>query len=165
MGDVEADYWPRAEELIREIEIALLTTLDEAGNLHARPIQTLHVEGREALWFFTDWGSPKVDEVIHDLRVGLTYTDAAKHHYVAVAGTGRIFRDAAKARELWRMEQRAFYPEGPEDARLALLRVSIERAEYWIAPNGASYLVAALKAALTGAPAGVIGENQKCERR
>jgi general stress protein 26 len=159
------DNWARAQELIREIEIALLTTLDEDGHLHARPIQTLKIEGHEALWFFTDWSSPKVNEVTHDLRVGLTYADTAKRHYVAVSGTGRVFRNAEKARELWRMEQRAFYPDGPQDARLALLRVGIERAEYWIAPSGAFYLVAALQAAVTGTPAAVIGENRKCEER
>lgn len=52
-------------------------------------------------------------------------------------------------------------PDGPEDPRLALLRVSIEHAEYWIAPGPLSYFVAAAKAAATGTPAGVIGENSK----
>jgi len=46
---------------------------------------------------------------------------------------------------------------------LALLRVSIEHAEYWVAPGPVSYLLAAAKAAVTGVPAAVIGENQKLE--
>lgn len=49
------------------------------------------------------------------------------------------------------------------DERLALLRVDIERAEYWIAPGRLSYLVAAAKAAVTGTPVGVVGENRKIE--
>jgi len=148
-------------ELIRDIRVALLTTLDRDGGLHTRPVQTLQVESDRTLWFFTDWSSPKVDELHHDVRVSLGYADPARNAYVAVTGSGRLFRDTEKAKQLWSIEQRAYYPEGPEDERLALLRVFIERAEYWIAPNRTSYLVAALTAAVTGTPAGVIGENRK----
>jgi hypothetical protein len=42
-----------------------------------------------------------------------------------------------------------------------LLRVQIERAEYWNAPGQTSYVIAAVSAAITGTAAGVIGENQK----
>jgi len=149
-------------ELIRDIRIALLTTIDHDGRLHTRPVQTLQVDDADrSLWFFTDWSSPKVDELHHDVRVSLGYSDPAKNVFVAVSGSGSLFRDIQKAKELWSVEQRAYYPDGPEDKRLALLRVLIERAEYWTAPGRASYLVAAVKAAVTGAPANVIGENRK----
>jgi general stress protein 26 len=148
-------------QLIRDIRIALLTTTDRDGYFHTRPVQTLQVDGDQALWFFTDWNSAKVDELNHDLRVSLGYADVAKNTYCAVSGLGRLLRDAHKAKQLWSMEQRAYYPDGPEDERLALLRVQIERAEYWIAPGRTSYIVAAVTAAITGTPAGVIGEHQK----
>jgi general stress protein 26 len=150
-------------ELIREIRVALLTTVDRDGRFHARPVQTLQVDADDALWFFTDWTSPKVDELRHDVRVSLGYADPAKNMYLAINGTGSLLRDPRKAGELWSVEQRAYYPRGPEDDRLALLRVRIDRAEYWIAPGRVSYLVAAAKATLTGMPAGVIGENRKVE--
>ena len=147
--------------LIRDIRVALLTTVDRDGGFHARPVQTLQVEADRTLWFFTDWSSPKVDELHHDVRVSLGYADPTKNVYVAVSGSGSLFRDLQKAKQLWSIEQRAYYPAGPEDERLALLRVVIERAEYWIAPGRTSYLVAAVTAAVTGTPAGVIGENRK----
>jgi general stress protein 26 len=151
----------KVAELIREIRVALLTTVDPDGHLHTRPVQTLQVDADRSLWFFTDWSSPKVDELHHDVRVSLGYADPTKNLYVAVSGSGRLFRDIQRAKQLWSIEQRAYYPEGPADERLALLRVVIERAEYWIAPGRGSYLVAAVKAAVTGTPAGVIGENRK----
>ena len=150
-------------ELILGIRVALLTTVDRDGRFHARPVQTLKVEADRTLWFFTDWSSPKVDELHHDVRVSLGYADSTKNVYVAVTGSGRLIRDSQKAKELWSIEQRAYYPEGPEDERLALLRVVIERAEYWIAPGRVSYIVAAVTAAVTGTPAGIIGENRKIE--
>jgi general stress protein 26 len=151
----------KVNEMIQSIRIALLTTFDHEGNFHTRPLQTMQVEPEGRLWFFTDWNSPKVDELEQDVRVSLGYADPSNNTYVAISGTGKLLRDREKARQLWRAEQRAYYPEGPEDSRLALLRVQIERAEYWIAPGRLSYLVAAAEAVLTGKPAGVIGENRK----
>jgi general stress protein 26 len=148
-------------ELIRDIRVALLTTRDLDGRFHTRPVETLQIEGDRTLWFFTDWMSPKVDELTHDVRVSLGYADPTKNAYVAVSGSGGLFRNVEKARELWSIEQRAYYPEGPDDERLALLRVVIERAEYWIAPGRTSYLIAAATAAVTGTPAGVVGENRQ----
>jgi general stress protein 26 len=157
----EAGEFAKVAALIRDIRIALLTTLDLEGHFHTRPIQTLKLEAERTLWFFTDWSSPKVGELQSDIRVSLGYASSETHSYVAICGTGRLFQDAAKARQLWSAEQFAFYPRGPEDARLALLCVTIEHAEYWIAPGRASYLVAAVQAAATGKPAQILGENRK----
>lgn len=149
----------KVAELLWSIRIALLTTVDLEGHFHTRPVQTLQVERQELVWFFTDWSSQKVDEMLHDRRVSLGYVDPNRHMYVAVSGVASLLRDPKKARQLWSEEQRAYYPDGPDDERLALLRVQLERAEYWIAPGRASYFIAAVKATVTGRPADVIGEN------
>jgi general stress protein 26 len=167
MHDTKADLrpgdWAKLGKLIRDIRVALLTTVDLDGHFHTRPVQTLQLEGEDTLWFFTDWGSPKVHEMHRDVRAALGYADPHQHAYVAVRGSCTLLRDPKKATEIWSVEQRAYYPDGPEDHRLALLRVRIEHAEYWIAPGRTSYLLAAAKAAMTGVPAGVIGENRKLE--
>ena len=147
--------------LIREIPIALLTTFDSGGSFHTRPVQTLAVENDGTLWFFTDVHSGKAHELCVDTRVGLGYADMAANRYVAVRGVGTLRSDAHKAQELWHFEQRAYYPDGPTDERLGVLRVQIQRAEYWIAPGRASHLFEALKATVTGLPAGVVGKNEQ----
>ncbi len=152
---------PKVLDLIRHIRVALLTTLGRDGAFHTRPVQTLRVEDDGTLWFFTDVRSSKADELREDTRISLGYADTAANCYVAVSGVGTVRRDPHKALELWQVEQRAYYPEGPGDERLGLLRVEIDRAEYWIAPGWTSYLYATLKAAATGAPAGVIGANEQ----
>jgi general stress protein 26 len=157
----QAGEMAKVVELIWNIRVALLTTVDLEGRFHTRPVQTLQVERGEAVWFFTGWGSQKVDELLHDRRVSLGYAAPDKHLYLAVSGVASLLRDPKKARELWTAEQRAYYPNGPDDERLALLRVQVEQAEYWIAPGRVSYLIAAAKAAVTGRPAEVIGENHK----
>jgi general stress protein 26 len=147
--------------IIREIRIGLLTTIDREGHFHTRPVQTLKIEADATLWFFTDWSSPKVTELHHDVRVSLGYADLAKNVYVALSGEGNLIRDPQQAKELWSLEQRAYYPDGPDDERLALLRVAILHAEYWIAPGRTSYIVAAVRAGMTGIPAKIIGEDHK----
>jgi len=148
-------------KLIEDIKVALLTTLGAEGQLHTRPVETLQYEPNGTLWFFTDQHSPKSAELHRDVRVSVGYADPAKRTYVAVTGIGSVVRDSAKAAELWTPGQRAWYPQGPTDERLALLRVHIEKAEYWIAPGRASYALAAIHACVTGTPATVLGENRK----
>jgi general stress protein 26 len=162
-GHLQPGDLRKVNQLIQSIGIALCTTIDQEGNFHTRPLQTMQVEPEGKLWFFTDWSSPKVDELEHDVRVSLGYANPSNNTYVAISGNGKLFRDREKAKQLWSIEQRAYYPEGPEDSRLALLRVQIERAEYWIAPGRLSYLFAAAEAVVTGKPAGVVGENRKLQ--
>ena len=122
LKDTEPGDRRKVGELIRAIRVAFLTTVDHDGRFHARPVQTLQVDADETLWFFTDWSSPKVGELHRDVRVSLGYADPAKNIYVAIGGVGTLLRDPRKASELWSVEQRAYYPQGPEDERLALLR-------------------------------------------
>jgi general stress protein 26 len=161
MPNAHAGELSKLIELVRDIRVALLTTMDREGGFHTRPVQTLQAEVDGTLWFFTDGSSPKADELRHNLRVSLGYADPAKNVYVAISGCGSLLRDVQRAKQLWSIEQRAYYPEGPDDGHLALLRVTMDRAEYWIAPGRTSYLLAAAKAAVTGTPTGVLGENRK----
>jgi general stress protein 26 len=147
--------------IIRDIRTALLTTVGHEGSFHTRPVQTLKVEADGTLWFFTDWTSPKVAELHDDVRVSVGYADPAKNVYVALSGEASLLRDPQKAKELWSIEQRAYYPKGPDDERLALLRVTLLHAEYWIAPGRTSYVFAAVRAGITGTPARIIGEDHK----
>jgi general stress protein 26 len=148
-------------KLIRDIRIALVTTADSDGHFHTRPLQTLEVEAAGVLWFFTDWNSPKAHELHHDRRVSVGYADPTSRRYVAVSGTAQLSRDAKQARKLWTPRQRAYFPHGYRDPRLALLRVQIEHAEYWIAPSGTAYTWAAVRAGLTGRAAEILGENAR----
>ena len=149
--------------LIWEIRVGLLTTLDARGHFHTRPVQTLQVEAGQTLWFFTDCSTPKVSELALQSQVSVGYADISTNRFAAVSGAAQVLQDAGKARQLWSVEQLAYYPNGPGDPRLALLRVQIERAEYWLAPGRSAYLIAAARAALSGEPAGIVGENRKLE--
>lgn len=150
-------------EKIKGIRIAMLTTIDDDGSLRSRPMATQETELDGDLWFFTPASSPKVGELDRDHRVNLSYADSDDQRYVSVSGTARLVRDRAKAKELWTPLLKAWFPEGLDDPELALLRVRVEKAEFWDSPSSKMVQLAGfLKAVATGKPYDP-GENEKIE--
>ncbi len=160
MSTGQAEEFNKLGELIKDIRVAMLTTVEADGTLHARPLAALNYSSDENLWFFVQIDSAKVSEVDHDARVSVTFSNPSTNSYVAIVGTAQILRDPAKAKELWTPFARAWFPAGLDDPELALLKVRMERAEYWTSPGKALYLFGVAKAALTGRRPN-IGEDHK----
>lgn len=141
-------------ELIKDIRVAMFTTFDaKTGKPHARPMYTQKLDAKSftgTLWFLTDRSSGKVDELVANPEVLLTYADPGKNRFVVVTGTADTERNPEKAKELWNIHAKGWWPGGPEDPNLALIRVDATSAEYWDGPSQASYLFSLLKAAVTG---------------
>ena len=150
-------------ELIKDIQFAMLTTVDEDGMLRSRPMATQRAEFDGELWFFTGAGSEKVDEVEHEHQVNVSYADTENQRYVSVSGMAQLVRDRQKAEELWNPFFKAWFPDGLDDPDLALLRVRVEKAEYWDSPSSTMvHLYGFVKALATGRRPENI-ENEKIE--
>ena len=146
--------------LVKDIDFCMLTTADQDGTLHSRPMSTQQAEFDGDLWFFTEANSAKVGEVQRDQHVNVSYSDPDKNCYVSVSGIAQVMRDQAKIKELWSPVLRAWFPKGPDDPNLALLKVTVNQAEYW--DDTSSSMVQffkMVKAAVTGKP--YEAENQK----
>jgi general stress protein 26 len=138
-------------EKIEKIDFAMLTTLEDDGDFHSRPMSTQKMDNDGTLWFFTYDDSTKVDEIQRDKRVSLTYTDKSSETYVAAAGKAELVKDRAKINELWQDVLKAWFPKGKEDPRIALLKVTLHQAEYWDRPGGKMVkLFQVAKAIITG---------------
>jgi general stress protein 26 len=118
-------------ELIKNIEIAMLTTQSSDGSLTSRPMATQRVEFDGELWFFTEASSHKVDDVNQHSNVNVCYSDSEKNRFISVSGKARIVRDKSKALALWQPFLRAWFQGGVDDPEVALLKVTVERVEYW----------------------------------
>lgn len=152
----------KINDLIKGIRIAMLTTEEEDGSLRSRPMATQEEEFDGTLWFFTYADSGKVFEVQHDKHVNLSYADPGANTYVSVSGTARLIRDQQKARELWKPALKAWFPGGSDDPNLALLKVDVDKSEYWDSPSNKIVIALGLvKALATGKPANNIGENKE----
>ncbi|MBN3928925.1 pyridoxamine 5'-phosphate oxidase family protein [Streptomyces verrucosisporus] len=70
---------------------------------------------------------------------------------MALTGRAQVVDDRAKLEELWNTFAEAWLPGGPENPDAVLLRVDVERAEYWDTPGGkVSSLISFAKTKLTG---------------
>ncbi len=149
--------------MIKGVRIAMMTTLNDNGILHSRPMATLPHAGFDDgnLWFFTRADSPKVHELKEHWRVNLSYADPSNQNYVSVSGVAELVRDREKIRFLWRDIMSTWFPQGPDDPEIALLKVSVDHAEYWDSPSSAMvYAYGYVKAKITGEPPNP-GENVK----
>ncbi len=118
-------------ELMKGIKFAMLTTVEEDGSLHSRPMAAQQVEFDGDLWFFTRVDSPKIWESRQHRQVNVTFADPEKSKFLSASGSAALVRDREKIKELWTPVLKIFFPEGAEDPELALLKVSVDKAEYW----------------------------------
>ena len=129
----------------------MLTTVDKEGRLHSRPMATQQTEFDGTLWFFTDATSVKVHELQRDRHVNVSYANPDDQRYVSVSGMASTMTDRGKMEELWSPLHKAWFPNGLDDPNIALLRIDVDRAEYWDAPSSAVVqLFGFAKAMLTG---------------
>ncbi|MBW4591953.1 MAG: pyridoxamine 5'-phosphate oxidase family protein [Brasilonema angustatum HA4187-MV1] len=152
----------KLRELIKDIDIGMLTTVDEDGSLRSRPMSiNSEVELNGDLWFFTYASSHKVTEIEQQERVNVSFSDPQKQNYVSVSGSAQLVRDRNKLQQLWKPQLKAWFPKELDEPDIALLKVSVEKAEYWDAPSSfVAHTIGLVKAMTTGEKPNV-GENEK----
>jgi general stress protein 26 len=148
-------------ELIKDIRIAMLTTLDNDGSLRSRPMAAPQVAFDGELWFFSGADAPKVGEAQQHHQVNVSFADPEHQCYVSISGTATLVRDRQRMEALWSPWFRTWFPHGLDEPNLALLKVDVEKAEYWDAPSSTMVqLYGVVKATLTG-KAPQAGEHAK----
>jgi general stress protein 26/nucleotide-binding universal stress UspA family protein len=130
-GGSERGDTPRLEELVAGFRVAMLTTMTEDGHLHSRPM-IAHSAGFDGdLWFFTHAHTHKAEDVDRYRQVNVSYVDPERDRYVSISGRALLVQDRRKMEELWDPVYEEWFSQGLADRDLALLRVSVEGAEYW----------------------------------
>jgi general stress protein 26 len=149
-------------DIVNRTRVAMMTTTEPDSSLRSRPLATLRTsEFSGFLWFFTAADSSKVSEIGEHHQVNLSYSDPERHRYASVSGLGLTLRDVEKMAELWDPIVKAWFPDGLDDPNLVLLRVSVDKAEYWDASaTPVQRLLAFTKAFKSGDPS-EIGEHKK----
>jgi general stress protein 26 len=147
-------------KIVEKIGTCMLATRS-AAKTHSRPMHAMLDRRAGCLWFITDQRGAKDDEIKAAPDVCLAFADTGSNTYLSITGRAEVMDDAAKARELWNNEAQAWWPKGPADPEVRVLRVIPDSAEYWDT-RGHSITVA-LKLAvarLSGKPPD-LGENKK----
>jgi general stress protein 26 len=156
----------KLREMVKDIDFCMLTTVDEGGDLHSRPMSSNgDIDADGDIWFFTNASSHKVSEIAKRPKVNVNFSDPDNQRYISVSGTAQLVRDRAKIDELWRPEFKIWFPEGKEDPEVALLRVNLEKAEYWDSPSSTiGYALSFVSSLVTGKEPD-FGENKKVDLR
>jgi general stress protein 26 len=119
-------------ELIEDIPVAMLTTIENDGALASRPMAALEMDASGSLWFFTDVRSAKVEH----LRVlNLAFSDAAHGTHVSLSGKGELDTDREHIARLWTSFAKPWFPDGPDSTSLALLKFVPDVADFWDGPS------------------------------
>lgn len=127
----ETEGRAKVAELIKGIRIAMLTTVEDSGELRSRPMATQDTDFDGTVYFLTKIQSEKVDEIRENSHVLLTYADTSSSKYVTLQGRAFVTRDQAKIDELWNPMAKAWFPDGKDDPTIAVIRVDVTGAEYW----------------------------------
>ena len=163
MGKNDSDL-EKLKEMIKDIDFCMLSTIDENGYVHSRPMSLNSEVDEEAnLWFFTSSESLKAHEIEQSPQVNASFSNPEESQYVSLSGTAEIVKDRAKIKELWKPILKAWFPDGPDQADLALLRVRVEKAEYWDSPSSAVAQVFSFVSAIVTGKQIEMGENKKID--
>lgn len=119
-------------ELVAGIPMATLTALSPEGELESEPVLPLRMDEDGALWFFAH----RISAARRPAALNLSFTRTADATCVSVAGLGEPVIDLEAMRSLWRDTLRRWFPDGPGDAELTLLRLCPRSVRYWDAVNG-----------------------------
>ena len=88
-------------KLIDGIEIAMFTTRRADGHIVSRPMQTQERTSGVDLWFMTNIETHKLDDLMTDPHVILSYYVTKSREWVSVDGIATVCSDRELVRELF----------------------------------------------------------------
>jgi general stress protein 26 len=155
----------KLQELVDDIDIAMVTTVTVEGSLRSRPMVTREFEDNGILWFFASEDSGLAEDLGEEQAVNVSYAEPKHHRYVSITGNASLVHDREKAKQLWAPMLKAYFPHGLDDPKLVLLEVRIETSEYWDASSSKMVrLFESAKGVAKGERA-EMGENVKVDVR
>lgn len=150
----------RIWDIIEKAGVGMLTTRFDGG-LRARPLEPRPDRGEGVIYFVTDVRGGKDDEIEAAPEVCFVVIDHKDKAYLSISGHASVTHDGARAAAIWKKTDSLWWPDGPEDPNVRVLRLVPETAELWDGPSSSA--VAAFefaKARITGAKPN-LGENRK----
>lgn len=147
----QASQSAELRDKIKSIRFAMFTTIDDHGHLISRPMTNQEMDDEGNLWFYTATSTDLWMNIAGNPQVNLSFAEPEEHVYVSVSGRAErvVDRELIKAR--WNAAVQAWYPNGPNDPHVVLIRVVSDTAEYWDASSSSMVqLFNMAKAVLTG---------------
>ncbi|MGZ3406451.1 MAG: pyridoxamine 5'-phosphate oxidase family protein [Polyangia bacterium] len=124
--------------LLAEFDTAMLVGIEPDGTLRARPMGLQHDKLADCdLWFVSADDTHKTDEIDRCHQVNVCCLRTRDRAYVSISARARVDRNAAEVRRLWQPSWKLWFgDEQPEDGGIVLIKLDVERAEYWEPEGG-----------------------------
>ena len=123
---------PQIASLINQIDICLFATRGDDGQLHARPMSNNgQVEWDGQSWFFAPTDGRLVTELRADPAAVAAYRAEEGFAFVSVSGRATIETDPELKHRYWLDDLERWFPNGPADPNVALIRLDAEEAQWW----------------------------------
>src|SRR5262249_53519426 len=146
--------------ILEKTAVGMLTTRS-SGGLRGRPLEARPDRNAGVILFVTDVRGLKDDEIAADPEIGFTVVDAEDNAYLSISGRAEVLRDSVIAAKIWKSTDDAWWPGGPDDKNVRVLRLEPSLAELWDGPAlKAVSIYEFAKARLTGGKPN-LGENRK----
>lgn len=135
------DDLPAIAQLLRSLDICMLTTRAPDGTLHGRPMSNNgEVEYDGDSWFFARDDSRKVREIDAEPAVELAFIDTPNGTWVNLEGTASVIRDdPERKRNLWQKDLERWFENGPDDPTVVLIKVRATHIDAWSADGERSF--------------------------
>jgi general stress protein 26 len=141
--------------LLKEFDTAMLVTVTPDKRLRARPMAVQDPADLTDcdLWFVTGDDTAKVLEISQEEQTCVCAYRASDRAYLSISASARMVKDRLEIQRLWRPDWQFWFPKGMNDPTITLLKLRVERAEYWEPKGvGARLLYEKIKSVLTGEP-------------
>jgi general stress protein 26 len=137
-------------ELVREFDTAMLVTTSSKNEIRSRPMAVAEVDAQGNVWFVTSTETAKVCEI--DQRPQVNVSLQGRASYVSLTGLASVTQDRARIRDLWKEDWRVWFPDGPDQSDLSLVKVQPTIGEFWDnrGTRGLRFLWEAAKAYVSG---------------
>ena len=136
---------------IKSVRFAMFTTTDDYGHLVSQPMTNQEMDADGNLWFYTSTDTGLWKNIAARPQVNVSFAEPNDHLYVSVSGTAEREVDRATIKKMWNPMVQAWFPNGPDDPHVVLVRVVSHTAEYWDSSAGrVVQLFQMAKAVLTG---------------
>ena len=143
--------------LIEDARFAMITTVNEDGTLYSCPMTLQECDDNGHLWFFLEKECETARNLQANMNLNLGFANPGDDEYVAISGLGQLIDNRARIAELWKEPLRAWFPEGQDDPKIALLRVDPQSGQFWDSPSSTLEMVVGYVKSLLGSKEGRTG--------
>jgi general stress protein 26 len=119
--------------LLAKLDICMLTSRAGDGALHGRPMSNNgDVEYDGDSWFFAPADGRMVHEIEAEPQVELAFIDSANATWINLEGEATVVHDDhERKRALWQKDLERWFPNGPDDPGVVLIKVRARHIDAW----------------------------------